>query len=105
MQFSGEQMSQIGVGGIIALMLLREVFSFLKTRSTLQPEVWKTEIHDIHKWVNRHAVLDSKALEKVSETLETQTFLMKEMIFEMKETRKDVDSIRDRIKDKPICPV
>lgn len=92
MSFTGESISQIGVGGIVALLIIDKVLSFLKTRS--HNEHWKVEIHDLHKWMTNYAKLDSKVLEDVGKTMKTQVTLLQEMIFEMRETRKDVEQLK-----------
>lgn len=97
MTISGDAINQIGMGGMVAWVLIREVFSFLKSRSKpIQNEIWKTEIHDLHKWMTKYATLDSKTLEQVAKTIQTQRELMKEMIFEMRETRKDVNQFKHK---------
>ena len=57
---------------------------------------YQDSIHDLHKWMTKYATLDSKTLEQVAKTIQTQRELMKEMIFEMRETRKDVNQFKHK---------
>ena len=47
-----EAVNQPGIGGILVIMVLREVFTFLKSRKSTTDQL----IKDLHEW---HAVTDS----------------------------------------------
>ena len=101
-----DQLLQVGAGGIFALFVLREVFSFLKERmrsqSSSQMDLIAKEVHELHEW---HAVTDEdgvkiwylrrsleNAIEKLTNNLDLQTQLLREMVLSMKETRSDMES-------------
>lgn len=101
-----EQLLQVGAGGMFALFVLREVFSFLKERLRCQNnalfELMAKQIHELHEW---HAVTDEdgvkiwylrrsleNAIEKLTSNLDLQTQLLRELVMSMKETRSDVES-------------
>jgi hypothetical protein len=101
-----DQLLQIGAGGLFALLVLREVFGFLKERARTQCNVtldtMAKEVHEMHEW---HAVTDEdgvkiwylrrsleNAIEKLTNNLDVQTQLLRELVISMKETRSDMDS-------------
>lgn len=106
MENVGDLMNQIGVGGIVAIMVVRDFLGYLKSKNKTEADAkmkareseviptWQTEIHQISSWVRNYAKLDSKVLEQVSDTLKTQMMLLQEMILEMKLTRNDVEQIK-----------
>ena len=106
-----DQLLQVGAGGMFALFVLREVFSFLKERMRAQNntliDIMAREVHELHEW---HAVTDEdgvkiwylrrsleNAIEKLTNNLDLQTQLLRELVLSVKETRSDMDSfIRDQ---------
>jgi hypothetical protein len=101
-----EQLLQLGAGGMFALFVLREVFSFLKERMRTQNnsllDTIAKEVHEMHEW---HAVTDEdgvkiwylrrsleNAIVKLTNNLDIQTQLLRELVLSMKETRSDMDS-------------
>jgi len=101
-----DQLLQVGAGGMFALFVLREVFSFLKERLRCQNntvlDIMAKEIHELHEW---HAVTDEdgvkiwylrrsleNAIEKLTHNLDMQTQLLREMVLSMKETRSDMET-------------
>ena len=102
-----DQLLQVGAGGLFALLVIREVFSFLKERvrcsgNTMLEHMAK-QIHEMHEW---HAVTDEdgvkvwyvrrsleNALEKLSHTLDAQTQLLREMVLILKDTRNEMDAV------------
>lgn len=111
-----DQLLQVGAGGMFALFVLREVFSFLKERMRTQSntvlDLMAKQIHELHEW---HAVTDEdgvkiwylrrsleNAIDKLTNNLDVQTQLLREMVLSMKESRSDMDAFmreqrRDRI--------
>jgi hypothetical protein len=102
-----DQLLQVGAGGLFALLVIREVFSFLKERvrcsSNTMLEHMAKQIHEMHEW---HAVTDEdgvkvwyvrrsleNALEKLSHTLDAQTQLLREMVLILKDTRNEMDAV------------
>lgn len=108
---------QIGAGGLFALLVLREVFGFLKERSRNQCNIMldtmAKEVHEMHEW---HSVTDEdgvkiwylrrsleNAIEKLTSNLDVQTQLLRELVLSMKETRSDMDSfIREQRRKREI---
>jgi hypothetical protein len=102
-----QQLLQLGAGGLFALLVLREVFGFLKervryTHNTALEQMAK-EVHEMHEW---HAVTDEdgvkvwyirrsleNTLDKLSHTLDAQTQLLKEMVLILKDTRNEMDAV------------
>lgn len=101
-----EQLLQVGAGGMFALFVLREVFSFLKerlrTQNNTQLDIMAKQLQELHEW---HAVTDEdgvkiwylrrsleNAIEKLTNNLDIQTQLLREMVLSMKEQRSDMDS-------------
>lgn len=102
-----DQLLQVGAGGMFALFVLREVFSFLKermrTQNNSQLDLIAREVHEMYEW---HAVTDEdgvkvwyvrrsleNALEKLSHTLDAQTQLLREMVLILKDTRNEMDAV------------
>lgn len=112
-----DQLLQVGAGGMFALFVLREVFSFLKERLRTQNntllDLMAKQIHELHEW---HAVTDEdgvkiwylrrsleNAIEKLTSNLDMQTQLLREMVISMKETRSDMESfMRDQRRERII---
>ncbi len=101
-----DQLLQIGAGGLFALLILREVFGFLKEKVRAQNntafDILAKQIQELHDW---HAVTDEdgvkiwylrrsleNAIEKLTNNLDIQTQLLRELVLSMKETRSDMDS-------------
>ena len=102
-----QQLLQLGAGGLFALLVLREVFGFLKERvrytHNAALEQMAKEVHEMHEW---HAVTDEdgvkvwyirrsleNTLDKLSHTLDAQTQLLKEMVLILKDTRNEMDAV------------
>lgn len=102
-----QQLLQLGAGGLFALLVIREVFGFLKERvrcnSNVTIEQMAKEVHEMHEW---HAVTDEdgvkvwyirrsleNTLDKLSHTLDAQTQLLKEMVLILKDTRNEMDAV------------
>lgn len=102
-----QQLLQLGAGGPFALLVLREVFGFLKERvrytHNAALEQMAKEVHEMHEW---HAVTDEdgvkvwyirrsleNTLDKLSHTLDAQTQLLKEMVLILKDTRNEMDAV------------
>ncbi len=102
-----QQLLQLGAGGLFALLVLREVFGFLKDRvrctHNAALEQMAKELHEMHEW---HAVTDEdvvkvwyirrsleNTLDKLSHTLDAQTQLLKEMVLILKDTRNEMDAV------------
>ncbi|MDX2073019.1 MAG: hypothetical protein SFX19_01485 [Alphaproteobacteria bacterium] len=112
-----EQLLQVGAGGMFALFVLREVFSFLKerlrTQNNTQLDIMAKQLQELHDW---HAVTDEdgvkiwylrrsleNAIEKLTNNLDIQTQLLRELVLSMKETRQDMDSfIREQRRERII---
>lgn len=103
-----QQLLQLGVGGMFAILVIREVFSFLKERARChqnkQMDVLAHQIAELHQW---HAVTDEdgvkvwyvrrsleQAIDKLTLTLDAQTQLLRELTTNMQETRRDVEETR-----------
>lgn len=101
-----DQLLQIGAGGLFALLILREVFGFLKEKVRAQSntviDIMAKQINELHEW---HAVTDEdgvkiwylrrsleNAIEKLTNNLDIQTQLLRELVMSMKETRSDMES-------------
>ena len=107
------QLLQLGVGGLFALFILREVFSFLKEKTRCQGnktiDNMAKQINDLHEW---HNVIDvdgvkvwyvrrslEGAIEKLTNTLDTQTLLLRELVTSLQETRRDIEETRRDVDD------
>lgn len=76
---SPETLAVVGV-----LMILREVFAFVKTRQ-IDSTAEKVQLHDTQL---------VKTLTKINENIEAQTDLIRGFVGEMKELRRDMDGLR-----------
>lgn len=78
--------TDLGVGGIIVILVLKEVFTFLKFKKN----GWQEQISDLHKWHNqrdrdgvpvwyvRHSLEDS--INRLSKNIAIQNDLLKELV-------------------------
>lgn len=102
-----DQFLQVGAGGLFALLVLREVFGFLKEKvraqSNLVIDNMAKQIQELHEW---HAVTDEdgvkiwylrrsleNAIEKLTSNLDIQTQLLREMVLILKDSRKEMDAV------------
>jgi len=92
-------LAQLSVGLIAAILVLREVFSFLKTRNGNNPVLKRLDeidrrVQQLYDW---HNVTDengtkiwyaqrsmSRSVEKLSESIQAQTVILKQMVEEMR---------------------
>ena len=102
-----DQFLQVGAGGLFALLVLREVFGFLKEKvraqSNLVIDNMAKQIQELHEW---HAVTDEdgvkiwylrrsleNAIEKLTSNLDIQTQLLREMVLILKDSRNAIDAV------------
>ncbi|MBY0355200.1 MAG: hypothetical protein K2Q12_05665 [Rickettsiales bacterium] len=102
-----DQFLQVGAGGLFALLVLREVFGFLKEKvraqSNLVIDNMAKQIQELHEW---HAVTDEdgvkiwylrrsleNAIEKLTSNLDIQTQLLREMVLILKDSRNEMDAV------------
>jgi hypothetical protein len=102
-----DQFLQVGAGGLFALLVLREVFGFLKEKvraqSNLVIDNMAKQIQELHEW---HAVTDEDgvkiwylrrslegAIEKLTNNLDIQTQLLREMVLILKDSRNEMDAV------------
>lgn len=102
-----DQFLQVGAGGLFALLVLREVFGFLKEKVRAQSNVvidnMAKQIQELHEW---HAVTDEdgvkiwylrrsleNAIEKLTSNLDIQTQLLREMVLILKDSRNEMDAV------------
>lgn len=99
---------QLGTGGLLALLIIREVLGFLKARSCKPPEELirkiAIQVRDLHDWHNktdedgvkvwyvRRSLED--AIVKLSSNIEVQSELLRELVYDLRETRRDVKDIQ-----------
>ena len=90
----------LGVGGIIVIFMIREVISFLKSKSNGE---WKQEIHDLHVWHNKDDDEGVKvwyvrksletAITKLADSVDKQTAFLDRMASEVREVSRKVDNL------------
>ena len=100
-----EFFTQIGMGGIVTLLIIKEIFTFLKTRLGSDERrigfdeilALTRDLHEWHKqkdsdgvfiWYVRQSLED--AIVKLSENISLQTEMQRDQIFIMKEMRQDI---------------
>jgi len=90
--------TQLGVGGIFVVLVLREVFSFLKTKPGPRDECRKCarqvqELYNMHNqkdgdgvyvWYVRRSLED--AIIKLTESIDQQTQTFRELVLKLKNT-------------------
>lgn len=101
---------QIGIGGILALMILKETFSFLKFRGSEQPHEIRQKIYDtlntmkfqiseLHQW---HNIEDAdgiklwyvssgfrKVITSIDENIVKNTIVLEKVARELRSMRED----------------
>ena len=109
-------LSEIGVGGIFAVLMVKEVLNFLRYRKNGDRRACDPHIKDMHKRIedlwNWHNVTDNdgvkiwyvrrsleEAIKKLSENIDVQTKALQEIVTEIRSTRKEVRDIELEMKD------
>jgi len=114
-----ELITQAGVGGVLSILILREVLPFMsKAKAKANGEVVK-ELADRaaradHQLTSIHKTLDAKdqdgvrliysrrslddVINRLATCIEKQTEMMRDMHGEVKDTRRDVEVIRDAVR-------
>lgn len=105
---------ELGVGGIFAILVIREVLGFLRSRKNGgYPD---RKIAEIHNWIedlwNWHNVTDNDgvkiwyvrrsledAIRKLSDNIDVQTKAFQEMVNEMKATRRNLNLIEQDVRE------
>jgi hypothetical protein len=100
-----EGLTQVGIGGIIAMLILREVFGFLSKKRNGDPvgaelRHVKAMVKDLHGW---HSVVDQDgvkiwymrrsfedAIKALGDNIATQTELLRSLVSEFREIRVDI---------------
>lgn len=95
--------AQLGVGGIFAILLIREVLNFVqKWRST--PENPKTSTHhnmaelqrqvaELHQWLYVQRPFDD-ALQKIAQAIEIQAHTQRETIDILRDLKDDIRDLK-----------
>ena len=100
---------QLGVGGLVALLIIREVLNFLKQRRDDKGGVdlqhLAQQVSELYQW---HSVVDSegvkvwyirRCLEEVirelSANIRAQTKVLQELVLEQRDTRRDLERLKD----------
>lgn len=88
----------LGVGAIVALLILKEVFAFLKGRG--QNGAWKRQIADLWDWHNRTDSEGVKiwyvrqglenAIVKLADNIERQTEILQKLCLDMRDIKREV---------------
>jgi len=93
--------TQLGVGGIFAILVLREVFNFLSTRKKNGSEGrMKEQIAKLYEWHNMEdangvkrwynkSTLDSN-IATLSRNIQEQTLILKQLSQELRDVREEV---------------
>ena len=81
---------------IFAIIIIREVFSFLKARKI---EKVSEEVHDQKQESTAHDEELVNTLKKINANIEANTDLTRELCSRMRETERKVDGMRDEIDD------
>lgn len=100
--------TEVGVGGIFALLVLREVFNFVNKRknhgNTQKIELAYRQISDLWQWHNmsdaegvkiwyvRRSLED--AVVGLQESISEQTKVMQALVGEIKDTRRDIKDLK-----------
>ncbi|PIR17593.1 MAG: hypothetical protein COV46_03540 [Deltaproteobacteria bacterium CG11_big_fil_rev_8_21_14_0_20_49_13] len=106
--------TELGVGGIFAVLVIREVLNFLRIRKNGgYPD---RKFSEMYNWVedlwNWHNVTDNDgvkiwyvrrsledAIRKLSDNIDVQTKAFQEMVNEMKATRRDLSLVEQDIRE------
>lgn len=108
------EITQIGVGGIFAILVIREVLGFLRSRKNgyypnrrfnemcnWVEDLWNwhnvTDNDGVKIWYVRRSLED--AIRKLSDNIDVQTKAFQEMVNEMKATRRDINLIEQDVRE------
>lgn len=75
------------------LLILREVFGFLKLKQTR--DALTNENQTVMEQMKNALEANTEVLEKISSHMDKQIDLLKDFAHEMREVRKDIDELRD----------
>jgi hypothetical protein len=105
-----EALTQLGIGGLVAVLVIREVLTFLRERRNnkgngVDLSLLAKQIDEMHQW---HAVTDGngvkvwyvrrsleEAIRQLATNIATQTDILKELMRETQGTRKDLEWLKD----------
>lgn len=103
-----DQLTQLGVGGIFCVMVLREVFAFLGKRRNgngsnghrrMADQVaglWrmhdKVDADGVPMWYVPRGL--ERAIDKLSANLDTQTNVLRDLAVEVREARREIEGIK-----------
>lgn len=102
-------LTQLGVGGLVAVLLVREVLNFLKQRRNDKDGVdlqrLAQQVTDLYQW---HSVVDGEgvkvwyvrrsleeAIRDLSANIRAQTEVLQQVLLESRETRRDLERLKD----------
>jgi hypothetical protein len=88
----GELASQLGVGAVVALLLLKEVFAYMKFKDSDGPRIMQNILRKIEKQDYEHDGI-VKSVEKLTDAIDRQTEVMQNMYFDIRETKRDVEDL------------
>jgi len=80
----------LAVGGV--LLILREVFGFLKLKTTREALI--NENQEVMDEMRKALEENTKVLTKIADHMDNQIELLREFSHEIKEVRSDIDEIR-----------
>ncbi len=100
MQLQSEQWTQVSVGGILAILVLREVFGFLRTRNGARSANSSSGNRPVEYWqVDMRKALAEAFQTSILPALSNQTDLLREIRDEQKETHKAIYDLA------AVCPL
>jgi len=94
---------ELSLGAIVALLILKEVFGFLRSRAPNgnnknTDDCTKAIQHINELWDGRRSM--ELTLEKLRNSIELQTIVMKENLITLQETRRDINRVEIAVKDR-----
>jgi hypothetical protein len=108
-----DDLTQLGIGGLTAVLVIREVLTFLRDRRNSQGNddndanlsTLCQQVGELHQW---HSVTDGngvkvwyvrrsleEAIRELATNIRTQTDILKELMRETKGTRREVERLHD----------
>ena len=102
-------LTQLGLGGLLAFFIIREVLTFLRNRQNNRSGVdlphLVQQVNELHQW---HSVVDGEgvkvwyvrrsleeAIRDLSANIRAQTEVLQRLVLEQRDTRRDLERLKD----------
>ena len=89
------QLSQVGIGGILCLLILKEVFSFLKTKNHFKQE--DLPEGEVPVWYVGKSL--ERSIDRLSANIDKLNEALQEMHSDINETKTGMKTIHEMVRD------